>query len=274
MPSNEEEWKKVACEYEKIWNFPHCVGAMDGKHVVIESPILSGTEFYNYKGTFSLVLFAVVDASYNFIYASIGCQGRISDSGVFKSTSFQKLMENCSLNLPEKSVLPGRNKLSPYVFVADDAFPLSPCILKPYSGHQDKGSKNRIFNYRLSRARRVVENVFGIMASIFRVFRKPMLLQPEKVEKVVLACVHLHNYLRKSSSKNTYTPPGAFDSEQLDTGTIERGTWRKDQQSSQSFLSISQIARKSSIEAAEVRDEFSEYFISEQGQVPWQLNYS
>jgi len=95
------------------------------------------------------------------------------------------------------------------------------------------------------------------------VFRKPMLLQSEKVEKVVLACVHLHNYLRKSSS-----------SEQLDTGTIEKGTWRKDQQSSQSFLSISQIARKSFIEAAEVRDEFSEYFISEQGQVPWQLNYS
>lgn len=108
-------------------------------------------------------------------------------------------MENCSLNLPDKNVQPGRNKLSPYVFVADDAFPLSPYILKPYSRHQDKGSKNRIFNYRLSRARRVVENVFGVMTSIFRVFRKPMLLQPEKVEKVVLVCVHLHNYLRKSS---------------------------------------------------------------------------
>lgn len=144
MPPNEDEWKKVACDYDKIWNFPRCVGAMDGKHVVIESPILSGTEFYNYKGTFSLVLFAVVDASYNVIYVSIGCQGRISDGGVFKSTSFQKLRENCSLNIPDKSVPPGRNKLSPYVFVADDAFPLSPSILKSYSGHQDKGSKNRI----------------------------------------------------------------------------------------------------------------------------------
>jgi len=41
IPSNEEEWKKVACDYDKIWNFPHCVGAMDGKHVVIESPIVS-----------------------------------------------------------------------------------------------------------------------------------------------------------------------------------------------------------------------------------------
>lgn len=63
------------------------------------------------------------------------CQGRISN-GVFKSTGFQKLMENSTLNLPQKSALPGQDKLSPYVFVADDAFPLSLNIMKPYSGHQ------------------------------------------------------------------------------------------------------------------------------------------
>lgn len=273
MPSSSEEWKKIAFDYNKIWNFPQCVGSMDGKHVVIEAPILSGSDFYNYKGTFSIVLFAIVDANYNFIYVNVSCQGRISDGGVFKSTGFQKLMENSTLNLPDKRALPGRDKLSPYVFVADDAFPLSPNIMKPYSGHQPKASKNRIFNYRLSRARRVVENVFGIMASIFRVFRKPMLLQPEKVDKIVLACVHLHNYLRKHSSKTTYNPPGTFDSEQLDSGTVETGSWRREHQSLQSFLPIHQVPRKSSIQAAEVRDEFSEYFISHEGEVPWQLNY-
>lgn len=64
-----------------------------------------------------------------------------------------------TLNPPrDKSVLPGRNKLSPYVFVADDAFPLSPCILKPYSGHRDKGSKNKIFIYHLSRGKCIRHN--------------------------------------------------------------------------------------------------------------------
>lgn len=91
MPSNQDEWKKVTCDYDKVWNFPHCVGATDGKHVVIESLILSGSEFCNYKGTFSLVLFAVVDASYNFIYVSIGCQGRISDDGGSKVLAFKNL---------------------------------------------------------------------------------------------------------------------------------------------------------------------------------------
>ncbi|CAI6364172.1 unnamed protein product [Macrosiphum euphorbiae] len=107
---------------------------MDGKHVVIEAPILSGSDFYNYKGTFCIVLFAIVDPNYNFIYVNVGCQGRISDGGVFKSTGFQKLMENSTLNLLDKRALPGRDKLSPYVFVAYDAVPLSPnIIMKPYS---------------------------------------------------------------------------------------------------------------------------------------------
>lgn len=61
------------------------------------------------------------------------------------------------------------------------------------------------------------------MALIFRVFRKPMLLQPNKVDKIVLACIHLHNYLRKHSLKTTYNPPGIFDSEQLNSGTVETG---------------------------------------------------
>nr|CAH7739466.1 unnamed protein product [Callosobruchus chinensis] len=215
---------------------------MDGKHVVIEAPIHSGSEFYNYKGTFSIVLFAIANANYNFLYASVGCQGRISDGGVFKSTSFHKLMEESALPVP-------------YVLVADDAFPLTTAIMKP-------------------RARRVVENVFGILAAVFRVLRKPMLLQPEKAEKIVLTCVLLHNYLRKNEkTRSNYNPPGTFDKEDLETGTIEPGSWRRDPQPSASFLPLMNIPRRASMEAWAIRDEYAEYFMTNHGQVPWQLQY-
>lgn len=98
-------------------------------------------------------------------------------------------------------------------------------------------------------------------------------MQPKKVERVVLACVHLHNFLRSSSSKQNYNPPGTFDSEDLDSGTVIEGSWRRKQRNLQSLLSIQNIARRSSIEATIIRDEFADYFISPQGQVPWQLNY-
>nr|CAH7738817.1 unnamed protein product [Callosobruchus chinensis] len=133
--------------------------------------------------------------------------------------------------------------------------------MKPYSGHQEKHSKNRVFNYRLSRARRVVENVFG-------------LLQPEKAEKIVLTCVLLHNYLRKNAkTRSSYNPPGTFDKEDLETGTIEPGSWRRDPQPSASFLPLMNIPRKASMEAWAIRDEYAEYFMTNQGQVPWQLQY-
>nr|CAH7738818.1 unnamed protein product [Callosobruchus chinensis] len=125
--------------------------------------------------------------------------------------------------------------------------------MKPYSGHQEKHSKNRVFNYRLSRARRVVENVFGILAAVFRV---------------------LHNYLRKNAkTRSSYNPPGTFDKEDLETGTIEPGSWRRDPQPSASFLPLMNIPRKASMEAWAIRDEYAEYFMTNQGQVPWQLQY-
>jgi len=99
-------------------------------------------------------------------------------------------------------------KKVPYAIVADKAFKLNDNIMKPYSGSHPKGSFKRIYNYRHCRARRVVKNVFGILCSVFRMLGKPMLLEPNKAEVVVMDFVYLHNFLRSSStSKNTYSPP-------------------------------------------------------------------
>ena len=109
--------------------------------------------------------------------------------------------------------------------------------MKPYSGHHEKGSKERICNYRFSRGRRVVENLFGILASVFRIFR-----EPNKAEIITLACLHLHNYLRKSSSsKQSYWQTGTVDFENIDTGEITPGTWRSDQVGLNSFMGLDRV---------------------------------
>ena len=94
------------------------------------------------------------------------------------------------------------------VFVGDDAFPMRHNLLKPYSS-SNLERVLLIFNYRLSRARRIIENTFGILAARFRIFRRPILSCQETVENITKACVALHNYLmanKKFGETNSYCP--------------------------------------------------------------------
>lgn len=210
---------------------------------------------------------AVVNANYMFTYVDIGCQGRISDSGVFRNSSLWHKLESEKIMLPLDKPLPSKTDLMPYVFLGDDAFALEKNMMKPYTGVNEKASMKRIFNYRLSRARRIVENAFGIMSSVFRVFRKPILLDEKKVTDITMTCVLLHNFLRRSkTSKSSYTPPGAFDSGKDDA--FFPGSWRNDQDDMSSFVPLRRVHRKSGLEAMRIRDLFAEYFVSN-GAVPW-----
>ena len=195
-PKTPIEWKKISEQFEKKWNFPNCLGAIDGKHVIIQCPPRGGSMFFNYKKFHSIVLMAVVNADYEFTLVDIGDYGRLSDGSVFSSSHLGIAINNGTLNLPSPRRLEQSSKLYPYVFIGDDAFPMKPCLLKPYPG-QNLSIKERVFNYRLSRARRIVENAFGIATSRFRIFRRPICASVDTSNAVTKAIVALHNYLMK-----------------------------------------------------------------------------
>ena len=116
MPTPTAEfWKQVAAKYESYWQFPNCVGSIDGKHILMQAPPHSGS-------TYSVVLLAVVDARYKFVVVDVGAQGKHSDGHVFSNSTFGKRLKNGSLNLPSPAYLPGTTTTSPFVFVADEAF--------------------------------------------------------------------------------------------------------------------------------------------------------
>ena len=105
-PSTKEEWEYIIDQTNNRWQFPNCYAASDGKHISIICPKNSGSQFYNFKGFFSIVLLAFVDYNYEFLIAEIGCQGRTSDGGVFKNSAFDLVLTNNSLNLPDPKPLP------------------------------------------------------------------------------------------------------------------------------------------------------------------------
>ena len=104
-------------------------------------------------------------------------------------------------------------------------------MLRPYSGRFLEEDR-QIFNYRLSRARRVIENTFGILAAKFRIFRRPIVACPDKVTKISKAACVLHNYLRicdirSASTTRQYCPPGYVDHEDP-LGNLIPGDWRSE----------------------------------------------
>jgi hypothetical protein len=178
VPTLEQEWKEVMQDFYTLWNFHNCYGAMDGKHIVIRCPNKSGSEFYNYKKNYSVILLAIMDTNYKFIYIDFGTNSRVNDSRFSKST-FNEALQTNTLNLPTEGV-----------FVGDCAFPLRTNIMNPYSMKRPWTVKERVFNYRLSKVRRVSENAFGIMVSSFQVYKKPIPLQLHKVDQLIKAtCV-------------------------------------------------------------------------------------
>ena len=134
-PLCSKEWKKISVGFGRLWNFPNCIGAADGKHVVLQAPPSVGSMYYNYKQMHhSIVLMAVCDAQYYFTLVDIGDYGQHSDGGVLSHSNFGQAMENRTLSIPEPCNLPGTTTTLPFVFVGDAAFSLKPYILRPYPG--------------------------------------------------------------------------------------------------------------------------------------------
>ena len=273
-PSTKEEWAPISQDFQDLWNLPHCIGAIDGKHISMDCPKNSGSLFYNYKGWFSIVLLAVCDARYFFTLVDVGDFGSNNDSGILASSEMQKGFESNEFDLPSPSAIPGcKLEKVPYFLVGDEIFPLKTWLMRPYPGKQTEDK--RIFNYRLSRAWRVIENTFGILAARWRVFRRPIRASVKTVEIVTKAALCLHNYLRQTDNA-TYCPSGFIDSEDS-TGNIIPGEWRNivRKDSNAGALQHLRKARGCRINTSviKIRDEIKDYLNSEEGQVHWQWQH-
>ncbi|KAL1509027.1 hypothetical protein ABEB36_003833 [Hypothenemus hampei] len=251
VPQSDDDWTKIINGFHNLWNFPNCIGAIDGKHIVIQCPPNSGSLYHNYKGTFSIVLLALVDHNYNFTFIDVGTYGNCSDGGIFAKSSLHKAIEEKNLNLPNGSVILG-----------DEAFPLKSYLMKPYPRRNQLNMTQKVYNYRHCRARRISENGFGILAARFRVFRSTITLAPSTVTKLVKAACALHNWLRKESNDVIITP----DVEDRQTGRIIPGSWRNGDRPNRLQPTLQ---RNYPQEARQKRDNLAAYFVGP-GAVDWQ----
>lgn len=264
VPKSKERWMGVMRGFQTKWNFPCCIGAIDGKHVKMVKPARSGAHYRNYKGTFSIILMAICDADYRFLYVDVGANGAAGDASVWRRSEFQQAVVEGDLDFPDNQHYCDDKYKFPPVLVGDEAFPLTEYMMRPYP-RSVLDRQKRIFNYRLSRARRVIENTFGILTMKWRVLENAIPLSVKNTRKCVLAMCVLHNFLRRNRS----VTPALLDREDIARGEVALGNWRD---GIQEMVPIQRVSSNSaSVRAKSIRDSFCEYFNNE-GKVSWQDN--
>eukprot|EP00102_Acyrthosiphon_pisum_P010884 XP_008179381.1 PREDICTED: putative nuclease HARBI1 [Acyrthosiphon pisum] len=186
---------QIAHDFEILWNFPNCIGCIDGKHILIKCPKKTGSMFYNYKNYFLVHLQGVCDAKYKFITVDIGAYGKQSDSGVFTEPNIYNYLEANSFNVPPNRPLPNTNIPMPFVLLGDQGYPLKEYLMRPYPRSTNLDSEKEIFNYRLSRARRMIECTFGILVSKWRCLKTELQVNEDHVDTLVKCICLLHNII-------------------------------------------------------------------------------
>ena len=260
FPKTAQELQDIMISFEEDWQFPCCFGAVDGCHLPIKCPkggAESAKEHHNFKNFYSIVLMAIVDAKYRFMWASSGFPGNSHDAIIFQSTQlFQNIGENNDLRSMSKRE--GTTNIYPLI-VGDSAFPFSTWLMKPYS-NAILTPEQRYFNYRLSRARMVTEGAYGQLKGRWRVLLRKCECSVDTVKIMSLACVVLHNICIDLEAK----APIAWDL-RFDANTQQK----RPREAVRELLSMRNCRRMrdTSVEAKAVRECLKSKFWSEkQGQ--------
>ncbi|XP_049524072.1 uncharacterized protein LOC125945817 [Dermacentor silvarum] len=160
------------------------------RHLVINSLMLNAAVLSGRRATrYSVILLALVDHKYRFGYTNVGSPGRCHDAHVFLNSILARAIQEPALQSPTICV---GTSLVPPLILCDQAFPLTPNLMKPFPGSNHTPEESN-FNYELSKTRRIVENAFGRLKARFRFVMKRMECDISNVPIVIRACCVLNN---------------------------------------------------------------------------------
>ncbi|KAG1676485.1 Protein ALP1-like [Nymphon striatum] len=190
-----EELDRVVSGYKDKWGFPNCGGAIDGSHIPIISPKENHVDYYNRKGSYSIILQAICNDRCEFTDINVGWPGRVHDARVLKNSEIFEIGESGNL-FGNKTVDVGGVNL-PVVILGDPAYPLLAWLMKGFSDNGRLSAQQIKFNYMLSCNRMTIENSFGRLKGRWRRLLKRIDYATDIVPDLITACCVLHNICEK-----------------------------------------------------------------------------
>ena len=185
-----EDLQRTVDGFHAVWDIPQCAGAIDGSHIPILGPAENHTDYYNRKGWYSVLVQATVDHRYCFTDINVGWPGSVHDARVLANSSlYAKALAGTLLPDTPQNIA---GVQVPLYIIGDSAYPLMVWLMKPFPFSSNLSTEQKKCNYRMSRARIVVENAFGRLKARWRRLMKNE-MRIVNVPTVVAACCVLHN---------------------------------------------------------------------------------
>lgn len=186
-----DQAKSVKDGFQKKWNVPQCLGAIDGSRIPVRPPICNHTDHYNCKVWYSILIQAVVDHNYLFRDICVGWPVSVHDTHVYANSQLYakatigQILNGTVLNINGIDV--------PEYIIGDSAYPLSTFLMKLFDYNVSLSEDVKRFNYCISCARIVSENAFGRLKARWRRLMKQNDMFIERVLTIITACCILHN---------------------------------------------------------------------------------
>lgn len=155
IPKSQEDFRRKILDMEEFWQFPCCWAAIDGCHIPMKCPpggLEACKEYHNFINFYSIVLMAMADSHYRFLWGSCGFPGNSHDSVIFRSTDLWSTIQNGFIPSIWKTV--GDITIPPFI-VGGSVFLLRTCLMKPFI-NSVLTAEQQYFNYCLSRVQKVL----------------------------------------------------------------------------------------------------------------------
>lgn len=177
---NSTEAEETSNYFRKKQGIEGIIGAIDGSHIRINRPAKNQEEYCNRKGFHSVLLQAIVNHRKMFIDVVCGEPGSLHDSRMLKRSSiYHKGQES--------------NLFGKYFLLGDSAYPSLKWLVPPFKDNGNLTENEKLFNYRHSCCRIIIEHAFGLLKQRFRRLKKFYNLDIELIKKCIMAACILHN---------------------------------------------------------------------------------
>ena len=192
LPKTEQEVKEKTKKFFEVWQFPQCLGAVDGTHIDIKQPSDNASDYINRKGWFSLNVQACCDYSCQFMDVVIKWPGSVHDARMFVNSGLNEKLRSGAIPKCLKRVVSDEDPI-PVVILGDPAYPLLLYLMKEYA-NGGSTTQEQYFGYKLCSARNVIECAFGRLKARFSSLRREMDINLIDLPTVIYACFILHNF--------------------------------------------------------------------------------